>query len=344
MKRLILGLLTIVLILGLNGCSDNEEKVQSKREVKTLNNLPKKDDLSYISNLDTLLGFNMNTNSNFLDVIPVKKMYSQGIKGYMIKIWGSSTFLDFSKVNEFEIENKITPLMKNAIKIIQNDKNNYLKRYKASSFPLQISLKNKSLPIKFNRNGLISISKQDIITFSKNINSLHNIKSHTLAIKLFGENVSKYISKKSNNKDKNIVYGAKINLSEYGLQIRNKTSDDKKYIYKLGKINLGKDNLVDITIGAIGSGKVIPFKITSFKFEKASKERFYLIYHDYVSETYIKAMYKRLKSDESTSDKTLKIRMLAYEDDYMYKNPSLLQLITNAYNTIVAYRKIVNLR
>ncbi len=344
MKRLILGLLTIVLILGLSGCSDNEEKVQSKKEVKTLNNLPKKDDLSYISSLDTLLGFNMNVNSNFLDVTPVKKMYSHGIKGYMIKIWGTSTFLDFSKVNEFEIEAKITPLMKNAIKTIQNDRNNYLKGYKSSSFPLQISLKNKSLPIKFNRNGLISISKQDIIIFSKNVNSLHNIKSHTLAVKLFGENVTKYISKKSNNKD--ILYGAKINLSEYGFKIRNKTSADKKYIYKLGKTNLGKDNLVDITIGAVGSGKVIPFKITSFKFEKASKERFYLIDYDYdyVSETYIKAMYKRLKSDESTSDKTLKIRMLAYEDDYMYKNPSLLQLITNAYNTIIAYRKIVNLR
>ena len=337
MKRLVLGLLALSLILSFSGCSSNEE-----RKVKTLNDLPHKDNLSYISDLDTLLGLNMNDNKKFLDVAPVKKMYSNGIKGYQIRIWGSAIFLDLDKVNEFEITDKMTPLFMNAKKMMLNDKNNYLKAYAELSIPLHIKLNNKSLPIQFNKNGLITVSKKDIITFSKTVNSSHNIKSHNLVIKLFGDNVKDYISKKSKNKD--IEYGAKIFLPEYGFKIRNKTSADRKYIYKLGKKNLGKDNLIDITIGAKGSGKIISFKITSFKFEKASKERFYLIDNDYVSETYIKAMYKILKSDESTSDKTLKIKMREYEEDYAYNKPSLLAIITNAYYTIVAYRKIVDFR
>jgi len=336
MKRLVLGLTSILLLIGLNGCSNSET-----RKVKTLNDLPLKDNLSYISDLNIVLGFSENDNEKFLNVKSVKKMYSNGTKGYMIKIWKTATFLDFSKVNEFKIESKIVPLMINAKTAVANDMNNYLKAYNDLSIPLHIKLNHKSLPINLDRNGLITISKKNIITFSRTVNSLHNIKSHDLVIKLFGENANRYISKKSENKD--IIYGAKISLSEYGLQIKNKTSNDRKYIYKLGKKNLGKDNLIDITIGATGSSNIIPFEITSFKFEKASNERFYLINYNYVSESYIKAMYQILKSDETTSNKTLKIKMYAYKEDYMNKKPLLFQEIKNAYNTILKYRKIVDL-
>lgn len=55
MKRLVLGVLTFSLILGLSGCSDDESS-DSENNIKKYSELPTKKDLSYFGSPQNIAG------------------------------------------------------------------------------------------------------------------------------------------------------------------------------------------------------------------------------------------------------------------------------------------------
>lgn len=284
MKILVLGVSICLLILGLNGCSDDAEILDNS--IKKYSNLPLKKDLSYFSSSQNIVGQVISRIDNsplsgyekgleFGGNRDIRKERFQSffkINKYKVDVVATAR-INSKDLNEFEIDGFETKLKEEFAKSIQPIRGSY------KNIDKHIRITNLDIPVKYSKKfkNVANLKITDITSLKKLNYSKQIILSDFVKEVLNNEYISQYIiPSKGKYKFENIVTYDEREISD-GLEIKG----DVNILNDIGKVNKGKDSITELTLhiwDSRGSGDksyITQFGITSFKL-KSSNKRFVL--------------------------------------------------------------------
>jgi hypothetical protein len=297
MKRLVLGVLTFSLILGLSGCSDDgssDEKdngikqksklsIKKDNSIKKYSKLPIKKDLSYfetpqniagniISRLNQIplssyeKGVEFGSNRN----IRKERLYKEfNINKYIVSAVGKAQ-INAKEFNEFEIDDFEKKLKKEFAKSIQLIPDTY------KNVDKHIRIINLNIPVTYSKKAktVASVKITNLVPLEKLNYSKSMLQSDFIKEELNNKYISQYIIPSSKKTDFKIIIDY-LN-SYYGLKIE----ADANILNEIGKVNKGRDFITELTLHVFYSDDVYQnereettFVITSFKL-KSSDKRF----------------------------------------------------------------------
>jgi len=281
MKGFSLSIISLMILLGFNGCGDESNTVdsQTKGADKVFSSqknkidyesLPVKENLKYFEDIDNLMGYLAYKDANKNFKVTKSKAYL-GLFSVKIKNNDISEFEYDDFINNLKVE-----LSKNVAKI--------KKTYESKNIPTHIRITNLAIPVSFDINGRVTIPSESRKKYLKPLGGLY--VDHTrkkIAESLLGDKNEKYFSIYNNK----CVYGTQLMLNDSShdnrreqLSVQLSIKADKELIKTIGKANKGKDIITELTVkldeidevGSNSCGKA-EFYISSFKL-KNSKTRF----------------------------------------------------------------------
>ena len=282
MKRLVLGVLTFSLILGLSGCSDGSS--DSENGIKKYSELPIKKNLSYFVNPQNIAGqvilrieksplsgyekgLEFGSDRNIREE---KLQNFFNIDRYRVNAVGTAE-INSQGVSEFEIDDFEKKLKEEFAKSI----NSVRKSYKNTDKHIRIV--NLNIPVKYSKESksVASIKITDLKSLQKLNFSKPMLLSDFIKEELGNEYISQYIIP---SKDK-YKFEAVVNYDDSSYSDGLEVKGDAKLLNEIGKANKGNDTITELTLHVWNSrtesrkSHVTKFGITSFKL-KSSDKRF----------------------------------------------------------------------
>jgi len=318
MKRLILGVLTLSLILGLSGCSDSESTDDAESSIKKYSELPIKKDLSYFVSPQNIAGQIILR----IDKSPLSA-YEKGLEFGSDRNIRKEKLQNFFNINkyrvnavatakinskgfsEFEIDDFEKKLKEEFAKSIQSIRNAY------KNVDKHIRIVNLNIPVKYSKESkaVASIKITDIASLQKLNYSKPMLLSDFIKEELNNKYISQYIVPSKDKYNFEAVVNYRDSSYSGGFEIKG----DAKLLNEIGKANKGNDTITELTLHVWDSRTAsrksheTKFVITSFKL-KSSNKRF-------VSNYYV----NKIVSAQSFSDEYLiednDCKMFIKEDD-----------------------------
>jgi len=285
MKRLVLGVLTFSLILGLSGCSDDNSSDEINNGVKKYSELPIKKDLSYFETPQNIAG-NIMSRLNQMPLSSYEKGLEFGsnrnireerfhkvfnIDKYSVNAVGNVQ-INSKGFNEFEIDDFEKKLKEEFAKSIQHIRDRYKKIDK------HIRIINLNIPVKYSKDSktVASIEITNIALLKKLNYSKAMLLSNFVKEELNNKYISQYIVPSTKKTNFKTIIDYEDDSYYDGFKIK----ADAKVLNELGKANKGQDIITELTLhvfysqyGNISTNEETKFVVTSFKL-KSSDKRF----------------------------------------------------------------------